>query len=300
MEKSEIKAKILELTRQKDAIILAHYYQDGDIQEVADFVGDSLALAQKQFDQKIAVMAGVQFMAETLKILHPEKKILVTELSIGCSLADGCKAREFEAFVKKYPGYKVLTYVNTSADIKALTDVVVTSSNALKIADSFPKVQKLIFGPDKNLGAYINRKTGRNMVLWDGCCHVHDRFSVEKIKELKTVYPEAEVLCHPECREEVDNLADYVGSTSGILKYVKNSQKKQFIIITEPGILYQMRKENQGKELISIKNECEYMKINTLEKILYCLENEKEEVVVDEEIAKKAKKSIDEMLRLSI
>ncbi len=300
MEKSEIKAKILELKRQKDAIILAHYYQDGDIQEVADFVGDSLALAQKQFDQKIAVMAGVQFMAETLKILHPEKKILVTELSIGCSLADGCKAREFEAFVKKYPGYKVLTYVNTSADIKALTDVVVTSSNALKIADSFPKVQKLIFGPDKNLGAYINRKTGRNMVLWDGCCHVHDRFSVEKIKELKTVYPEAEVLCHPECREEVDNLADYVGSTSGILKYVKNSQKKQFIIITEPGILYQMRKENQGKELISIKNECEYMKINTLEKILYCLENEKEEVVVDEEIAKKAKKSIDEMLRLSI
>lgn len=301
--------KINKLRKQKNAIILGHYYQTGDIQDIADHVGDSLALAQwaAKTDADIIVMCGVNFMGETAKILCPDKKVLVPDLNAGCSLADSCPADEFEAFVKAHPEHTVISYVNTTAAVKALTDVVVTSTNAKQIVESFPKEEKIIFGPDHNLGNYINSITGRDMLLWNGACHVHSKFSVEKIIELKKEYPEALVLAHPECKGAVLKLADYVGSTAGLLKYSIKSDKKEFIVATESGILHEMQKACPEKTYIPAPpddstcacNECNFMRLNTLEKLYNCLLNESPEILVDKEIAEKAVRPIQRMLEIS-
>lgn len=305
----ELKKEIEKLKIQKNAVIMAHYYQIGDIQDIADCVGDSLALAQwaAKTDADIIVLCGVHFMGETAKILSPEKKVLVPDLNAGCSLADSCPADKFGEFVKAHPGYTVISYVNTSAAVKALTDVVVTSTNAKQIVESFPQDAKLIFGPDKNLGNYINSITNRRMLLWDGACHVHEQFSVEKIVELKKQYPQALVLAHPECKGAVLALADYVGSTAALLTYSINSEQDVFIVATESGILHEMRKRSPGKTFIPAPpndstcgcNDCEFMKLNTLEKLYDCLKNEAPEVEVDPAIAKEAVKPIKRMLELS-
>ena len=301
--------KINKLRKQKNAIILGHYYQTGDIQDIADHVGDSLALAQwaAKTDADIIVMCGVNFMGETAKILCPDKKVLVPDLNAGCSLADSCPADEFEAFVKAHPEHTVISYVNTTAAVKALTDVVVTSTNAKQIVESFPKEEKIIFGPDHNLGNYINSITGRDMLLWNGACHVHSKFSVEKIIELKKEHPEALVLAHPECKGAVLKLADYVGSTAGLLKYSIKSDKKEFIVATESGILHEMQKACPEKTYIPAPpddstcacNECNFMRLNTLEKLYNCLLNESPEILVDKEIAEKAVRPIQRMLEIS-
>ena len=277
MEKKELIEKINTLRKEKNAIILAHYYQEGDIQDVADFVGDSLALAQwaAKTTADIIVLCGVHFMAETAKILSPEKRVFIPDMMAGCSLADSCPADEFEAFTKAHPDHTVISYVNTTAAVKAVTDIVVTSTNAKQIVDSLPEDEKIIFGPDKNLGDYINKLTGRNMLLWEGACHVHEQFSLERILELKKEFPDALLLAHPECRKYILEIADHVGSTSSIIKFARNSDKKQFIVATESGILHQMQKENPDKEFITAQNEdatcacndCFYMKMNTLEKL---------------------------------
>ena len=305
----DIKEKIRALCKEKNAIILSHYYTHGELQEVADFVGDSLALAQKaaNTDADIIVMVGVHFMGETCKVISPEKKVLVPDMEAGCSLADSCDAKEFAAFIKEHPGHTVISYVNTTAAVKAVTDVVVTSSNAKQIVDSFPEDEKIIFGPDRNLGAYINAVTGRNMVVWDGACTVHERFSVEKIVELKKQYPGAKVLAHPECKGAVLKLADVVGSTAALLKYSTKSDDKEFIVATESGILHEMQKACPEKTFIPAPpndstcacNECSYMKLNTLEKLYDCLLNETPEIIVDPEIAKEAIKPIRRMLDIS-
>lgn len=305
----DLKAEIKRLCREKDAVILGHYYQADEIQEMADFIGDSLALAQwaAKTDAKIIVMCGVHFMGETAKILCPDKKVLIPDLNAGCSLADSCPADKFAAFVKDHPGYKVISYVNTSAAVKAVTDVVVTSTNARQIVESFPEDEKLIFGPDKNLGNYINSITGRQMLLWDGACHVHEKFSVEKIIELKKQYPDAQVLVHPECKGAVAKLADKIGSTAGLLKYAMASDKKNFIVATESGILYEMRKKCPEKNFIPAPpedstcacNECNFMRLNTLEKLYNTLKYEWPEVNVDEAIAQEAIKPIQKMLEIS-
>jgi len=305
----DIVKKINKLRKEKNAIILGHYYQTGDIQDIADHVGDSLALAQwaAKTDADIIVMCGVHFMGETAKILCPNKKVLVPDLNAGCSLADSCPADEFEAFVKAHPDHTVISYVNTTAAVKAVTDVVVTSTNAKQIVESFPKDEKIIFGPDYNLGNYINSITGRNMLLWNGACHVHSKFSVEKILELKKEYPEALVLAHPECKGAVLKLADYVGSTAGLLKYSIKSDKKEFIVATESGILHEMQKACPEKTYIPAPpedstcacNECNYMRLNTLEKLYECLKNESPEILVDPEISAKAVKPIQRMLEIS-
>ena len=305
----DLKAEIKRLCREKDAVILGHYYQADEIQEIADFIGDSLALAQwaAKTDAKIIVMCGVHFMGETAKILCPDKKVLIPDLNAGCSLADSCPADKFAAFVKDHPGYKVISYVNTSAAVKAVTDVVVTSTNARQIVESFPEDEKLIFGPDKNLGNYINSITGRQMLLWDGACHVHEKFSVEKIIELKKQYPGAQVLVHPECKGAVAKLADKIGSTAGLLKYAMASDKKDFIVATESGILYEMRKKCPEKNFIPAPpedstcacNECNFMRLNTLEKLYNTLKYEWPEVNVDEAIAQEAIKPIQKMLEIS-
>lgn len=305
----DLKAAINELKKEKNAVILGHYYQKGEIQDIADYIGDSLALAQiaAKTDADILVMCGVHFMGETAKVLCPEKKVLVPDLNAGCSLADSCPADKFAAFVKEHPGYTVISYVNTTAAVKAVTDVVVTSTNAKQIVESFPKDEKIIFGPDRNLGNYINSITGREMLLWDGACHVHEQFSVEKIVELKAQYPDAVVLAHPECKSVVLKLADVVGSTAALLKYAVNSDKQRFIVATEAGIIHEMQKKCPQKKFIPAPpndstcgcNECNYMRLNTLEKLYNCLKYEFPEVTVDSEVAKEAVKPIKRMLEIS-
>jgi len=308
-----LKDEISRMAKEKNAVILAHYYTQAEIQEVADFIGDSLALAQQaaKTDADIIVMCGVHFMAETDKILCPEKLVLVPDLNAGCSLADSCKAADLKKFKEEHPGYKVVSYVNTTADVKALTDIVVTSGNAKKIIDTFPKDEKLIFGPDYNLGSYINSVTGRNMLLWNGGCHVHERFSVDEIVKLKHEHPDAIILAHPECKASVLAIADVVGSTAVILKHVIESDKKEFIIATEPGILFEMQQKAKDKIFYPVPpevseggagcscNECEYMKMNTLEKVYNCLKYEWPSVDVDKETAKEAVNPINRMLELS-
>ena len=308
-----LKEAIRQMAKEKNAVILAHYYTHGDVQDVADFIGDSLALAQKAAatTADIIVMCGVHFMAETDKILCPEKTVLVPDLRAGCSLADSCKAEDLKKFKDEHPGYKVVSYVNTSADVKALTDVVVTSSNAKHIIDTFPEDEKIIFGPDFNLGSYINSVTGRNMLLWEGGCHVHERFSVADIIRLKKEHPDALVLAHPECKATVLALADVVGSTALILKSVVESDRKEFIIATEPGILHEIERQCSDKTFYPVApevseggvgcscNECDYMKMNTLEKVYNCLKYEWPSVDVDKTTADAAVKPINRMLELS-
>jgi quinolinate synthase len=309
MNKSELISEINRLKKEKNAVIMAHYYQMGDIQDIADNSGDSLALAQQaaKTDADIIVLCGVHFMGETAKILSPQKKVLVPDLEAGCSLADSCPADAFEAFVKAHPDHTVISYVNTTAAVKALTDVVVTSTNAKKIVDQFPKDAKLIFGPDRNLGNYINSVTGREMLLWDGACHVHEQFSVEKLVKLKADHPEAEVLAHPECKRPLLLMADFIGSTQALLNYTINSDKKSFLVATESGIIHEMQKKNPDKEFIPVPpndstcacNECNFMRLNTLEKLYKCLLNETPEILVDEEVRVKAVKPILRMLEMS-
>lgn len=302
-------SEINRLKKEKNAVIMAHYYQMGDIQDIADVIGDSLALAQQaaKTDADIIVLCGVHFMGETAKILSPQKKVLVPDLEAGCSLADSCPADAFEAFTKAHPDHTVISYVNTTAAVKALTDVVVTSTNAKKIVDQFPKDAKLIFGPDRNLGNYINSVTGREMLLWDGACHVHEQFSVEKLVKLKAEHPEAEVLAHPECKRPLLLMADFIGSTQALLNYTINSDKKSFLVATESGIIHEMQKKNPDKEFIPVPpndstcacNECNFMRLNTLEKLYKCLLNESPEILVDEEVRVKAVKPILRMLEMS-
>ena len=305
----DLKAAINELKKEKNAVILGHYYQKGEIQDIADYIGDSLALAQiaAKTDADILVMCGVHFMGETAKVLCPDKKVLVPDLNAGCSLADSCPADKFAEFVKAHPGYTVISYVNTTAAVKAVTDVVVTSTNAKQIVESFPKDEKIIFGPDRNLGNYINSITGREMLSWDGACHVHEQFSVEKIVELKAQYPDAVVLAHPECKSVVLKLADMVGSTAALLKYAVNSDKQRFIVATEAGILHEMQKKCPQKTFIPAPpndstcgcNECNFMRLNTLEKLYNCLKYEFPEVTVDPEVSREAVKPIKRMLEIS-
>lgn len=304
-----LQEKITKLKKEKNAIIMAHYYQTADIQDIADFVGDSLALAQwaASTDAAIIVLCGVNFMGETAKILSPNKKVLIPDMEAGCSLADSCKASDFEKFIQQHSDHIVISYVNTTAEVKALTDVVVTSTNAHKIVDSFPKEQKIIFGPDKNLGNYINSVTGRNMVLWDGACHVHEQFSLEKILDLKKQHPEAQILAHPECKKVVLTVADYIGSTSALLAYTDTSDCNVFIVATESGILHKMKQQNPSKIFIPAPpndstcacNECNFMRLNTLEKLYNCLLNETPEIQVEETIRQKAVKPILKMLEMS-
>jgi len=300
---------INKLKKEKNAVIMAHYYQTGDIQDIADHVGDSLALAQwaSKTDADIIVLCGVHFMGETAKILSPTKKVLIPDMNAGCSLADSCPADEFETFTKAHPDHTVISYVNTTAAVKALTDVVVTSTNARKIVDSFPKDAKLIFGPDRNLGNYINSVTGRSMLLWDGACHVHEQFSVEKLVKLKSEHPGALILAHPECKKTVLLMADFIGSTQALLNYATDSENTSFLVATESGILHEMQKRNPDKEFIPVPpndstcacNECNFMRLNTLEKLYNCLLNETPEILIDEELRIKAVKPILRMLEMS-
>ena len=311
MEKHKLIEEINRLKKEKNAVIMAHYYQTADIQDIADVVGDSLALAQRaaKTDADVIVLCGVHFMGETAKILSPQKKVLIPDADAGCSLADSCPADKFEEFVNAHPDHTVISYVNTTAAVKALTDVVVTSTNAKKIVDQFPQDAKLIFGPDKNLGNYINSVTGRNMLLWDGACHVHEQFSLEKLIDLKKENPDAEIVAHPECKSVILKMADYVGSTQGLLNYVTNSEKKKFLVVTESGILHQMTKANPDKTFIPVPpeiegktcmcNECKYMRMNTMEKLYACLRDEKPEILIEEELREKAVKPILRMLEMS-
>lgn len=309
MKTDELISEIERLRREKNAVIMAHYYQIGDIQDIADMVGDSLALAQyaAKTEADIIVLCGVHFMGETAKILSPQKKVLVPDIEAGCSLADSCPADEFERFVKAHPDHTVVSYVNTTAAVKAHTDIVVTSTNAKKIIDSLPLDAKIIFAPDRNLGNYINSVTGRNMLLWDGACHVHEQFSVESLVDLKKAHPKAKVLAHPECKNVVLMLADFVGSTQALLNYATNSQDTEFLVATESGIIHQMQKQNPNKVFIPIPpvdstcgcNDCKYMRLNSLEKLYLCLKTEQPEILVDEALRVKAVKPIERMLELS-
>ena len=309
MKTDELISEIERLRREKNAVIMAHYYQIGDIQDIADMVGDSLALAQyaAKTEADIIVLCGVHFMGETAKILSPQKKVLVPDIEAGCSLADSCPADEFERFVKAHPDHTVVSYVNTTAAVKALTDIVVTSTNAKKIIDSLPLDAKIIFAPDRNLGNYINSVTGRNMLLWDGACHVHEQFSVESLVELKKAHPKAKVLAHPECKNVLLMLADFVGSTQALLNYATNSQDTEFLVATESGIIHQMQKQNPNKVFIPVPpvdstcgcNDCKYMRLNSLEKLYLCLKTEQPEILVDEALRVKAVKPIERMLELS-
>ena len=300
--------EIEKLKKEKNAVILAHYYQEPDIQDIADYIGDSLGLSQEaaKTDAKIIVFAGVNFMAETAKILSPNKKVLLPDSKAGCSLSDSCPPHLFKKFKEKYPDHLVITYVNCTAELKALSDIVCTSSNAVQIVESLPKEQKIIFGPDKNLGAYVIKKTGRDMVLWNGACMVHEIFAREKITKLKQRHPEAKFIAHPECEEAVLEMADYIGSTTGLLKYTINNPATTFIVATESGIIHQMEKSNPDKTFIPAPpnnscacNDCPHMKRNTLEKVYLCLKNELPEVDVPLEIIEKARKPIERMLTIS-
>lgn len=300
---------ILRLKREKRAVIMAHYYQREEIQQIADFIGDSLALAQQaeKTDAEIIVLCGVHFMGETAKILNPSKKVLVPDLEAGCSLADSCRPDDFSQFLQKYPDHTVISYVNTTAAIKTMTDIVVTSTNAKKIVDSLPVDEKIVFGPDRNLGNYINSVTGRSMILWDGACHVHEQFSVEKIALLKEKHPDALLLAHPECKRPLLLMADFIGSTAALLDYCTKSDCREFIVATESGIIHEMRRLNPGKQFIPAPpldstcacNECGYMKLNTLEKLYDCLLNESPEIVVDPEVIERAVVPIKRMLERS-
>lgn len=300
--------EIERLKKEKNAIVLAHYYQEPDIQDVADYIGDSLGLAQKaqSTDADIIVFAGVHFMAETAKILNPSKKVLLPDLKAGCSLADSAPAPLFKAFKDKYPDHVVISYINCTADIKALSDIICTSSNAEKIIDSLPKDQPIIFAPDKNLGGFLNKKTGRNMLLWNGACMVHEIFSLEKIVKLKVRHPQAKFIAHPECEEAVLNLADYIGSTTQLLKYSQQNEATEFIVATETGILHQMQQSSPNKTFIPAPpnnscacNDCPHMKLNTLEKLYLCMAYETPEITMDETLRLQALKPIERMLEIS-
>jgi quinolinate synthase len=312
METRSVEYYISEITRlkaEKNAIILAHYYQTGDIQDIADFIGDSLALSQKAESNNadIILFAGVKFMAETAKILAPSKKVLLPDLNAGCSLADSCKAVDFEKFISENPGRTVISYVNTSAEIKALSDIICTSSNAVQIVESLPQDEKIIFAPDRNLGNYVLNKTGRDMVIWNGTCHVHEEFSLEAIIKLKNENPYSKIIVHPECELPVRMVADYIGSTSSLLQFTKKDDGKCYIVGTEPGIIHQMKKENPGKTFIPAPprdstcgcNECSFMKLITIEKIYRSLSTEKFEILLDENIMIQARKPIKRMLEIS-
>ena len=311
-EQGKLKAEIVKLKAEKNAVIFVHYYTRPEIQEIADFIGDSLALAQQatRVQADILVMCGVHFMGETMKILCPEKKVLIPDMNAGCSLADSCKAEDLAAFKAQHPDHMVVSYVNTSADVKALTDVVVTSSNAKKIVDQLPEDARIIFGPDHNLGSYINSVTGRNMLLWNGACHVHSRFSLEALLQLKKENPGVEVLAHPECKAPILAQSDVIGSTKALLEHTIKSPAKRFIIATESGILFEMQRACPDKEFIPVPpevtegvgcscNECEYMRMNTLEKVYACLRDEQPEMQVAKETAEKAVSSIQRMLEMS-
>ncbi|MBO5243747.1 MAG: quinolinate synthase NadA [Muribaculaceae bacterium] len=307
--KEELIEEINRLKKEREAVIMAHYYQQGDIQDIADYIGDSLALAQiaAKTDAKVIVMCGVHFMGETAKILCPDKTVLVPDMEAGCSLADSCDAKEFEEFIKEHPNHTVISYVNTTAAVKALTDIVVTSGNARKIVESLDKDEKIIFGPDKNLGGYINSVSGRNMVLWNGACHVHEQFSLEKIKELKKEHQEALVLVHPECKKPLQLIADKIGSTAVLLDFAGKSDAKEFIVATESGILHEMQKKYPDKLFIPAPpndsscacNECSYMKLNTLQKVRDALANMSPAIEVDAAVAERARKPIERMLEIT-
>ena len=307
--KTDYVSEIKRMRDEKNAIILAHYYQTGDIQDIADFVGDSLALSQKAASNNadIILFAGVKFMAETAKILAPEKKVLLPDMNAGCSLADSCKAEDFKKFIKSHPGRTVITYVNTTAEIKALSDIVCTSSNAVQIITSLPPDEKIIFAPDRNLGNYIINETGRDIVVWNGSCHVHEEFSLEAILMLKKKYPGAKIIVHPECELPVRLVADFIGSTSSLLEFTKRDKGKYYIVATEPGIIHQMKKENQEKEYFAAPpkdstcgcSECNFMKLITMEKIFNCLKDESPEIFVRESIVRKAQKPIRRMIEIS-
>ena len=301
-------SEINKLKKEKNAIILAHYYQDADIQDIADYIGDSLGLSQEaaKTNADIIVFAGVHFMAETAKILSPRKKVLLPDLNAGCSLADSCPAEKFAEFKNLHPDHLVISYINCSAELKTLTDIVCTSTNAVQIVESLPRDQKIIFAPDKNLGAYINKLTRRNMLLWNGACMVHEIFSLEKIIKLKNQHPGALLLAHPECESNLLDIADYIGSTTGILTYASKSDAKEFIVATEAGIIHQMQKINPNKSFIPAPpnnscacNDCPHMKLNTLEKLYNCLKFEEPEIVLSDELIQKAKRPILRMLDLS-
>ena len=301
-------AEIERLKKEKNAIVLAHYYQEPDIQDVADYIGDSLGLAQKaeKTDADIIVFAGVHFMAETAKILNPQKKVLLPDLKAGCSLADSAPPELFRLFKAKHPDHIVISYINCTADIKALSDIICTSSNAQKIVESVPADQKIIFAPDKNLGAYLIKKTGRDMVLWNGACMVHEIFSLEKITRLKVRHPQAKIIAHPECEEPILRIADYIGSTTGLLKYTQEDSAKEYIVATETGILHQMQKSSPDKTFIPAPpdnscacNDCPHMKLNTLEKLYLCMEYETPEITMDEQLRTAARKPIERMLEIS-
>ena len=318
LSNEELIVEINKLRKEKNTVIMAHYYQRAEIQDIADFVGDSLALARQaaKTNADIIVLCGVHFMGETAKIICPQKKVLIPDTAAGCSLADSCKAEDLAKWKSAHPDYMVVSYVNTSAAVKALTDVVVTSSNALKIINQLQKEQKILFGPDYNLGNYINSITGRQMELWNGACHVHSRFSVEALLQIKNEYPNAKVLAHPECKKIVLDIADVVGSTEALLNYAKNSDEKEFIVVTESGILHKMQDACPDKSFIPVPpeateievngkltpcscNECEYMRLNTLQKLYECLRDEKYEIKVESFIAKQAIKPIEKMLMMS-
>ena len=302
-------SEIKRLKEEKNAVILAHFYQTGDIQDIADFIGDSLALSQKaaSTDADIILFAGVRFMAETAKILSPGKKVLIPDMNAGCSLADSCKAEDFKKFIDENPGRTIVTYVNTNIDIKVLSDIICTSSNAIPIIESLPAGEKILFGPDRNLGNYILNKTGRDIVVWNGACHVHEEFSLEAILKIKGENPEAKIIVHPECELPVRMVADFIGSTAALLKFTKTDNAKSYIVGTEPGIIHQMKKENPGKNFIPAPpkdstcgcNECSFMKLITIGKIYKCLRDEKPEIIIDSEVLEKARKPILRMMEIS-
>ncbi|MCM1291654.1 MAG: quinolinate synthase NadA [Prevotella sp.] len=304
-----LKEEILKLKKERNALIMAHYYQRDEIQEIADYIGDSLALARKaaETDADVILMCGVHFMGETAKILSPEKTVLIPDPEAGCSLADSCDPVEFAEFVKQYPDHTVVSYVNTSAAVKAVTDIVVTSGNARKIIESLPAEEKIIFGPDRNLGEYINAVTGREMLLWNGACHVHDRFSIDAIMSLKKEHPGAKILVHPECKRSLQLIADKVGSTAALLDFARKDEAQEFIVVTESGILFEMQRNCPEKKFIPAPpeepgcqcNNCEYMKLNTLEKVRNALRDNKPQIEVDEQTARRALRPIRRMLELS-
>ena len=306
--KTDFRKEILDLKKEKNAILLAHYYQVDEIQEIADYVGDSLGLSQQAAASKspVIVFAGVHFMAETAKILSPDSRVFLPDLEAGCSLADSCPPEKFAQFKEKHPEHIVISYINCSAAVKALSDVICTSSNAVKVVESFPREQKIIFAPDKNLGGYINRITGRNMVLWDGTCQVHDILQTEAIIKLKIEHPDAKLIAHPECKAQILEIADFVGSTTGLLNFTVKDPSKKFIVATETGILYQMKKSSPEKEFIIVPsdetcscNDCPYMKLNTMQKLYLCLKYERPEIILDKALMERARRPIERMLEIS-
>ena len=304
----DYKKEINRLKKEKNALILAHYYQIAEIQDIADYVGDSLGLAQRASEAHvdIIVFAGVHFMAEVAKIINPDTKVLLPDMEAGCSLADSCPYDDFAAFKARYPDHIVISYINTTAAIKTLSDVICTSGNAVKLVESFPKDQKIIFAPDRNLGGYVNRVTGRNMVLWDGTCEVHDILTAEAVLKLKEENPDAKIVAHPECQQQILEIADFVGSTTGLLKFTHTDPAKKFIVATETGILHQMYRESPDKEFLVVPsdetcscNDCPYMKLNTMEKLYLALKNEQPEITMDSRVMEQARKPIERMLEIS-